>query len=220
MTEVSAAARAQHLRALDNQAVIGSSDDGMGEHPPEARPAGPALELGGRAVQRVGARRADEDSAAVLVEKWARERRFGRGLAKHGLALRTEDAAPFRRRMIDRKSHGGGGPPGTAEQDHAPRSCCSGEADKRTAVEIHSRAPKMHPYRRGTAPLAAPAERRRNEAPLLDPKQQPILGELDDPVSGERPDAERLDPEDPVALAAGAAEEVQRRDGGRPGHHP
>ena len=70
---------------------------------PEARPAGAAVELGGRGEQVEVAARAGEVAAPFLVKERARERTLGRALAQHRVLIGRQKLAPLGIGMDDRE---------------------------------------------------------------------------------------------------------------------
>src|SRR3954470_24936931 len=72
VSEMAAAAPAEHFGAAHSEAGVGAGQHGVGEGAEEARPAGAALELCVGGEQRQSAAGAGEDALAVLVEKRAR----------------------------------------------------------------------------------------------------------------------------------------------------
>ena len=106
MAEMPAASPAQDLGPVHEQAAVGARDDGAGEWPIEARPAGTAVEFRGRAKQRKGASRTRKRSAAMLHVERTGERPLGPRLAQDVIAVRAEQLLPFGGRMHDFKSSG------------------------------------------------------------------------------------------------------------------
>ena len=101
MAEMAAAAAAQHLGALHQQAVVGVGDDRSGKGPVEARPTGPAVELGRGIEQRLIAAGAAELPAAMLLVEGARKRPLGPGLPQDLVTLLAKLATPLRRCLHD-----------------------------------------------------------------------------------------------------------------------
>src|SRR5690349_23451894 len=101
MAEVAAAAAAQHLGALHQQAVVDARDDRTGKGPVEARPTGAAVELRRGIEQRLVTAGAMELPPAMLLVERARKRPFGPRFAKDLIALRAKLPTPFRRCLHD-----------------------------------------------------------------------------------------------------------------------
>ena len=82
------------LRSAPSQSSVGPGDDRARQRPPEARPAGAAVELGRRAEQRQRATRADEYAPAMLLEQRAGEWRARSRLpsGSHNAAARAVGA--------------------------------------------------------------------------------------------------------------------------------
>src|ERR1700730_8369392 len=105
--EMPAAAAAMHLGPQHAEGAVFGLADGVVERLVEARPAGPALELGLRGEQRQVATGAGEDALAMLIEKRARARAFGPLLAQDVILLRRQLRAPFRVGLFDLELLGG-----------------------------------------------------------------------------------------------------------------
>src|SRR5581483_7391212 len=118
--QVPLAARAQDLRALHEEAPVGAHHDRVRlDRLPEARPAGPRLELRLRAEQRRAAPRAAVHALVLAVVVLAGEGALGSVLPEHAVLLRRETPAPLRVVALDLLGHvapllRGPGPPGRA----------------------------------------------------------------------------------------------------------
>ena len=95
MAEVPAAATAQHLGARHAQRVVFTRDHGVAQRLVEARPAGAAVELGGRREQIQCTTRATEHTGAVLVIERAAVRLLGAGVAQDLILLRAQELPSF-----------------------------------------------------------------------------------------------------------------------------
>src|SRR5689334_13206843 len=67
VAEMDAAAGAEDFGPAQDETVVRTFDHGMRQGPEEARPAGAAVELGGRGIKRQGAAGAGEGAAAMLM---------------------------------------------------------------------------------------------------------------------------------------------------------
>src|SRR6185369_8503463 len=79
-----------------DEPVVSLRVHASGDRFEKARPAGAAVELGGRAEQRKMARRAHERAATLFLVEWARERRLGSLVEQNRVDLRLQDLPPFR----------------------------------------------------------------------------------------------------------------------------
>src|SRR5215471_8683482 len=123
MAEMAAAATAMHFRASYAVGAVFRRADGVFERLVEARPAGPAFELGLGGEQRQVAAGAGKGALAVLLQQRARSRPLGALPAQDLILLRRELGPPFGVRLFDLELLGGIGlrraqPPeaGKAEQ--------------------------------------------------------------------------------------------------------
>src|SRR5439155_13811792 len=113
VAEVPAAAPAMHLGAHQQQeaAVLGCPDCPL-DRRPEARPAGPAVELGIRGVQRQIACGAQVGAGPIFLVERARSGALGAVLTKHGVLLLAQLATPLLvgfddlERFLRRSRHG------------------------------------------------------------------------------------------------------------------
>ena len=95
VAQMAAAAAAMDLGAYHEQGPVGPGAHRVGKRPGEARPAGAAVELGGRAVHREIAAGAQEGAAAMLAVERAGARPLGMRLAQHRILGGIEALAPL-----------------------------------------------------------------------------------------------------------------------------
>src|SRR5688572_2552500 len=90
-----AAAAAEDVRPLHQQAAVGLGDDRIGERSIEARPARAAVELGRRAEKRKAASRTVEQALAMLLVERTGIGPLGARLAQDMIALRSQNPPPL-----------------------------------------------------------------------------------------------------------------------------
>src|SRR5580704_12336012 len=114
MAEMAAAARAMDRRPHHAEGGILLLADRARQRRPETRPAGAALELGGRGEQVEVAARAGEIAAPMLVEQRAGVGTLGPAFPQDRKLLRRQELAPVGGAVHDREVFGGprsGAPP-------------------------------------------------------------------------------------------------------------
>src|SRR5689334_16037926 len=109
VAEMAAAAAAMHLGAQHAEGTVLGGADGVFERLVEARPAGPAFELGIGGEQRQVATGAGEDALAMLLEERAGAGALGALLAQDLVLLRRQLRAPLGVGLLDLEFLAGAG---------------------------------------------------------------------------------------------------------------